>query len=327
LVHTVIARITRTLLVLQLIAAAGIGWLASRYLRVAPAALAMVAGFACVLLLRLLITANNFFLAWRFASDTPEEYRLTLRQACALFSGEFRATMTASSWTMPFHAFTKRIASQPTGLPVLLIHGYGCNSGYWHSMSKALQRERISHYAVSLEPVMCGIDEYVPLVQAVVERLCSETGQHQILIVAHSMGGLAARAYLRKCGSHRIAKVITLGTPHHGTGLAQFGLGMNTMQMRWTAGEQEGLASPWLRALAADEDTTVYQLFVSIFSHHDNIVSPQTSSYLAGAKNIALFGIGHVALASNRFVQTLVIDEILAASRSDTKAKLVRSQS
>ena len=244
-----------------------------------------------------------------------------------LFSGEFRATIISSSWTMPFHAFTKRIAPQPASLPVLLIHGYGCNSGYWHSMSTVFQRERISHYAVSLEPVMCGIDEYVPLVQAAVERLCSETGQRQILIVAHSMGGLAARAYLRKCGSYRIAKVITLGTPHHGTGLAQFGLGMNTVQMRWAAGEQECLASPWLRTLKADEDTAVYRLFVSFFSHHDNIVSPQTSSYLAGAKNIALYGIGHVALASNRLVQALVIDEILAASRNDTKAKLVRSQS
>jgi len=323
----VIASITRTLLALQLLVAAGIGWLAKRYLYVDPTVLAALTGLTGVLLLRLLITANNFFLAWRFASDTPDEYRLTWRQACTLFLGEFRATMIASSWTMPFHGFTKRIAPQPAGLPVLLIHGYGCNSGYWHSMRKALQRERVSHYAVNLESVMCGIDEYVPLVQAAVERLCSDTGQCRILIVAHSMGGLAARAYLRKCGSHRIAKIITLGTPHHGTGLAQFGLGMNTVQMRWTAGEQEGLASPWLRALEADEGSAVYRLFVSIFSHHDNIVSPQTSSYLAGAKNIALYGIGHVALGSNPHVQALVIDEIHAASRNAPEPTLVRSSS
>ncbi len=322
-----IARITRALLVLQFIAAAGIGWLAMRYLHVEQPALALLAGIAFVVLLRLLITANNFFLAWRFASNTPAEYRLTLRQACRLFSGEFRATMTSSSWAMPFHAFAKRIAPQPADLPVLLIHGYGCNSGYWHSMSQALQRTRISHYAVSLEPITCGIDEYVPMVQAAIEHLCSETGQSQILIVAHSMGGLAARAYLRKCGSHRIAKVITLGTPHHGTGLAQFGIGTNTVQMRWTIGEQEGPASPWLRALAADEDAAVYRLFVSIFSHHDNIVSPQTSSYLAGAKNIALYGIGHVALASHPLVQALVIEEIHAVSRHDTKATFIRSRS
>lgn len=322
-----VTSITRTLLALQLLVAAGIGWLAKRHFHVEPTALAALAGLIFVLLLRLLITANNFFLAWRFSSDTPDEYRLTWRQACTLFSGEFKATMIASSWTMPFHAFTKRIAPQPIGLPVLLIHGYGCNSGYWHSMSNALQRERISHYAVSLESVLCGIDEYVPLVQTAVERLCSETGQCRILIVAHSMGGLAARAYLRKCSSHRIAKIITLGTPHHGTGLAQFGLGMNTVQMRWTAGEQEGLASPWLRALEADESPETYRLFVSIFSHHDNIVSPQTSSYLVGAKNIALYGIGHVALASDPRVQALVIDEIRAASRNTPEATLVRPPS
>jgi triacylglycerol lipase len=194
-------------------------------------------------------------------------------------------------------------------------------------MSKALQRARISQYAVSLEPVTCGIDEYVSTVQAAIENLCSETGQRKILIVAHSMGGLVARAYLRKCGSHRIAKVITLGTPHHGTGLAQFGIGTNTVQMRWTEGEQEGLASSWLRTLTASEDAAAYRLFVSIFSHHDNIVSPQTSSCLTGAKNIALHGIGHVALASHPHVQTLVIDEIHAASRLEAEVTQARPHS
>jgi triacylglycerol lipase len=321
-----IARITRALLVLQLIVAAGIGWLVWQRLPLASPVLAFFAGIGVVLLLRLLITANNFFLAWRYASETPAEYRLSLRQACKLFFGEYRATMTSSSWTMPFHAFSKRIAQQPSGLPVLLIHGYGCNSGYWHPMSKALVQAGISHCAVSLEPITCSIDDYVPLIDAAIERLCSNTGHHQVVIVAHSMGGLAARAYLRCHGNHRVAKVITLGTPHHGTALARFGFGANTMQMRWTVVEQEDLCSPWLHLLAIDEGDEVYPLFVSIFSHHDNIVSPQTSAYLPGAKNIGLHGIGHVALAFHPLVQALVIDEIRAASLRGTPTNISQTQ-
>ena len=40
----------------------------------------------------------------------------------------------------------------------------------------------------------------------------------RIDIVAHSMGGLVARVYLQMLGGHRrVDRLITLGTPHHGT--------------------------------------------------------------------------------------------------------------
>lgn len=310
-----IARITRTLLALQLLATLGIAELATHRLHFHPIT-ALLLGLLTVLALRMLITANNFFLAWRYRSPTPPAHRLNWRQACRLFLGEFKATMTASSWTMPFRGFTKRAARLPAALPVLLIHGYGCNSGYWHSMSKALVRANISHYGIDLEPVAAGIDDYVPMINAAIQRICLETGSAQVILVAHSMGGLAARAYLRRHGSDRVAKIITLGTPHRGTGLARFGIGLNTAQMRWIVENEEGLCSEWLRKLEEQEDTSSHWLFVSLYSHQDNIISPQTSSHLAGAKNIAFHGIGHVALGSHPAVQAQVIREILAATAS-----------
>lgn len=310
-----IARITRMLLLIQFavalaIAAAGVMFFqASSYS-------AVLAGICIVFLSRMLITANNFFLAWYFGSTTPPDYRIGPWQAIRLYFGEFRATMTASSWTMPFRTFSSHVASNSATLPVLLIHGYGCNSGYWYAMSKVLAQARITHYAINLEPIAGSIDEYVPLVHDAVERLCREHGTDTIVIVAHSMGGLATRAYLRDHGSRRIAKVITLGTPHHGTALARFGIGHNTRQMLWSVGEQEGLSSEWLRDLAARENKSAYRLVVSIYSHHDNIIAPQTSSHLLGARNIAHAGIGHVELAFHPAIQAEVVEEIRDASRS-----------
>lgn len=309
-----IARITRLLLLFQILLAGGVFFLAAKIFQINNVALALLLSVVSIFLLRLAITGNNFYLAWRYRSEIPESYRIGWRQACRLFFHEFRATMTASSWTMPFYFFSKRTAQNPQGLPVLLIHGYGCNSGYWRAMSKAMLKANITHHAIDLVPVTGGIDEYVPMIHQAVEQLCKDTGHDRIVIVAHSMGGLAARAYLRDHGSHRIAKVITLGTPHHGTGLAHFGVGLNTRQMRWTVSGQEGLCSDWLRALAAKEDSSVHRLFVSIYSHHDNIISPQTSSHLPGAKNIEFHAIGHVALAFNPVIQTQVIREIRSAS-------------
>lgn len=309
-----IVRITRALLLLQFAFALALAIAAKTAFHLQSNAFALLFGIALVVLLRLLITVNNFSLAWRFRSETPQEYCLSIRQAIRLFFGEFRATMTASSLDMPFHTFSKHVANKPAALPVLLIHGYGCNSGYWHTMSKALADANITHYAIDMEPVIGSIDEYVPMIHAAVERICRENGHGKIVIVAHSMGGLAARAYLRDHGSGRIAKAVTLGTPHHGTALARFGIGVNTQQMLWIVSEQEGLCSPWLRGLAAAEDKGTYQQIVSLYSHHDNIIAPQTSSHLDGARNIEFRGIGHVALAMHPAIQEQVISEIHEAT-------------
>jgi triacylglycerol esterase/lipase EstA (alpha/beta hydrolase family) len=106
--------------------------------------------------------------------------------------------------------------------------------------------------------------------------------------------------------------VITLGTPHHGTCLASFGVGRNAAQMR-RAGCPEGLESEWLRDLAAGESAATRALLTSIYTHHDNIISPQTSSFLAGAHNIPMGGVGHVAMGRNRRVLAQVMREIASA--------------
>jgi len=320
-----VIRITRLLLLFQLLIAAGIYFSAIQFLAVGHAYAFLIAAGA-VLLARLIITANNFFLAWRHRSIIPDHYRVGPWTTLKLFFQEYYATMVTSSWTMPFRSFTKRVAPAPQGLPVLLVHGYGCNSGYWNSMSKALLNANITHRAVNLEPVIGSIDDYAALIHGAVETLISETGHQKVIIVAHSMGGLATRAYLRDHGSAQVARVVTLGTPHHGTFLAHFGVGVNTQQMRWTATEQEGVASDWLLALKANEDPVVHRLFVSIYSHHDNIISPQTSSHLPGARNIEFHAIGHVALALHPDVQAEVIREIRAASAQVGPAKSMPAQ-
>ncbi|HYD79280.1 MAG TPA: alpha/beta fold hydrolase [Paucimonas sp.] len=311
-----IASITRMLLLMQAIAAVAASIWAIKLWQLDNPALAVAFGLAAVLALRAAITVNNFFLARRFRSPLPAAYRLNWLQSLLLIAQEFRATMWSSSWSMPFQRFDKHVASDPATLPVLLVHGYGCNSGYWKAMSDALRKASITHYAVDLEPVFGSIDAYAASVHDAVETLCRETGQRKIVILAHSMGGLVARAYLRDHGSIRIAKAITLGTPHHGTALARHGIGLNTEQMRWTPDGARGISSEWLRALQAGENDAVRALFVSIYSHHDNIISPQTSSHLPGARNIELHGIGHVALALHPKVQAIVIDEIKEASRT-----------
>jgi len=310
-----VARITRILLLLQLLVVLTLYALAARIWHWNDGA-ALAFGVAMVLLLRLGITANNFFLAAHYRAPLPSAFRLDGRGKLRLFWQEFGATMLCSSWSMPFRRFHQRPAAAARGLPVLLVHGYGCNSGYWDAMSRALTQAGITHHALDLEPAFGSIEDYVPALHDAIRTLCAASGQDRVVLLAHSMGGLAARAYLRVHGAAHIAKILTLGTPHHGTALANFGVGVNTQEMGWIGCAGQGQPSSWLHTLTGSENPESYRLFVSIYSHHDNIISPPSSSRLEGAKNIELGGIGHVALALDARVQALVIEEILAASRS-----------
>jgi CheY-like chemotaxis protein/predicted alpha/beta hydrolase family esterase len=298
-------RITRALLLVQLASVAAIALAGWRWRGMAPWA-ALALGLGCVLLVRLAINMNNFFLSACFASPTPSEFRLGPGARLRLLSEEFRTSMLTTSWLMPRGAACRSIYPASRAVPVLLVHGYGCNSGYWSFLVPRLDRNNISHASIDLEPVGGAIDDYVPALQNAVEELCAASGAPQVAIVAHSMGGLVARAWMRAHGSARVARLVTLGTPHHGTSLANFGPGANAAQMRRSKGE----ASDWLRALGASEDAARRALVTSIFSHHDNIVAPQTSSVLEGARNIALGGIGHVALGCNGRVLDTVMEEL-----------------
>jgi triacylglycerol esterase/lipase EstA (alpha/beta hydrolase family) len=278
---------------------------------VAPYLACGVLAVLLVLLLRLLISANNFYLSWRAGSVTPPDHALNPRRAARLFWHEFHSSMLTSSYYMlrPV-GMQLQPPGQARGLPVLLIHGYACNSGYWLPMSKLLKQARISHYGIDLEPPGASIDDFVPQVRAAVGRLLRETGNAQVIILAHSMGGLVARAYLRDClqrdAAAPIARIITLGTPHHGTALASLGPGSNAAQMR--------RASPWLDALAASEAITQRMLFSSIYSVHDNIIAPQDSSDLPGARNLVFGAIGHVALGRHPAIMRAALNEIETAA-------------
>jgi len=306
--------LSRILLLVQAAAALLIGWGLLRWTGAAPWQAAS-GGLGCVALARLLVNLNNFALAAYFGSPTPAAFRLGPRARLRLLAGEFRESMLTTSWRMPRALAQMRIHADGTQVPVLLLHGYGCNSGYWAHLVPLLDAARISHASVDLAPIGGDIDGYAAQVQRGVEQLCAATGAPQVAIVAHSMGGLVARAWMRAHGSARVARLITLGTPHHGTALARFGLGTNTVQMRCSG---PGCGSDWLQALAAGESAAMRERITSIYTHHDNIVSPQTSSVLPGARNIAFGGIGHVGLGTNPRVLAEVLRELAELERLPT---------
>lgn len=309
-------RILIVLLLVQAAAALGVALAAQRAwgLGLGPA---LAVGAGAVLALRLLISLHNFYLSWRAGSAVPPAFKLSPLAWLRLVLYEFHASLAASSIHM-LHGTAPHVAAGGGQLPVLLLHGYACNSGYWTQLSARLREAGISHLAPDLEPLGADIDQYVAQVEAGIGQLCAAAGAQRVVIVAHSMGGLVARAYLRRHGDARVARVITLGTPHHGTALASWGLGRNAAQMR--------RGSAWLRVLDAADANSQRGLILSIYSHHDNIVAPQDSSLLDGARHLAVGAIGHVALGRHPLILRHVLAEIaavpVAAQRVDSHGQL-----
>ena len=174
--------------------------------------------------------------------------------------------------------------------PLVLVHGFMCNRGLWREWLQALTREGVVFTTVNLEPMLGSIDQHVPLIEDAVRRAHDAGGGLAPVVVAHSMGGLAVRAWMRSTpdADQRVAHIVTLGSPHSGTWLARWGVGQGARQMR--------CSSPWLAALAASERAERRALFTCWHSCGDNIVFPHLTATLPGADNRHIPSVGHVAL-------------------------------
>ncbi len=179
----------------------------------------------------------------------------------------------------------------PKRIPVVLVHGYMCNHRIWDTVATDLRSQGHDVLAVDLEPLFASIDDYAPILESAVQKLLNHSGQKQVALVGHSMGGLAIRAWLRVGGTTRVARVITLGTPHAGTQIPQHFSSANGRQMAWE--------SAWLKALAQSETAAVLQLFRIALTPQDNIVYPQRAHVLQDVTAQVFEGIGHVQMCLN----------------------------
>jgi len=61
-----------------------------------------------------------------------------------------------------------------------------------------------------------GIESYASELNPVINLVRNCTGSDQVIILAHSMGGLVSRKYMVDYGNAQVKKLITLATPHYG---------------------------------------------------------------------------------------------------------------
>jgi triacylglycerol lipase len=112
-------------------------------------------------------------------------------------------------------------------VPVLVVPG-------WYDTGVALAGLRVrlrsagwpTPYisAVTFADPTGGNVEHAREIGAAVDILLARTGEAQVDIIAHSMGGLATRAYLRT-NQGKVRRVVFMATPHRGTMSAYLAFG------------------------------------------------------------------------------------------------------
>lgn len=265
-----------------------------------------VAGLPLVYLaFPLFFTSLWVLLGWWWRSPRPADIGMSPAQRIRFFADEFLTIAQAPKMIL-YAALMPDPPPAPAQMPVLLLHGIGCNAAVWTGMRRYLEAQGLGPvYALSYGPPFASIETFAPQVAAKLAQIGKDTGARQVVLVGHSMGGLVARTYLRRYGSARVARLVTIGTPHEGSMHAWLMSGTSLSEMR--------PGSAYIGALSRLDENEEGVPTVSLWSWHDSMVTPQTSSRLPWAENIVLRGIAHNALLGHREVQRVVAQEIRKA--------------
>ena len=264
---------------------------------------AAAAALAVLFALYVLFVLASIAIAWRGPRECLPGRRAGFFALCGTAAAECLANFALFAILQPFGTLFMRTQHKPLPgqkLPVMLVHGYLCNRGLWWWLGRRLRNRGIAAMAIDLEPPHASIDALADMLHARIDAYLRETRSEKLVLVTHSMGGLAARAYLKRHGSARVEKLITLACPHRGTRLARLGLGLNARQMR--------SSSPWLCDLNRAAPPPVPA--VTVWSVHDNLVAPQASSRLEGAGEAVLTGHGHLSFVFSRQVLEILLREL-----------------
>jgi len=179
------------------------------------------------------------------------------------------------------------------GTAVLFLHGFFHNRSAFGLMKNRLAWSGLRHfYDLNLYTTLKSVPRLAEQVSRTVEKIYRSRKIKQVVIVAHSMGGIIARTYLQKQKRDgEISHLITLGTAHQGTYLSRLS---PLPHLKELAPGSDLLLE--LNSLPAPQATHALNLFGS----HDLILKPKTAALWKGIDNLELAGLGHLGILFSR---------------------------
>ena len=187
--------------------------------------------------------------------------------------------------------------------PILFVHGWSRTASDWNTMKANFEKDGwpkkyLSAYSYNTSTSNKTTAETT--VKSEVEKLKKETGASKVDIIAHSMGSLNTRWYIKFVagGEANVDDWVSLGGPNHGTEFANLCFSTACIEMR--------VGSKFLGELNAGDETPGAVNYGTWWSPCDEIINPDSSVPLSGATNTETACITHQALTTNATVYSQV---------------------
>ena len=222
--------------------------------------------------------------------------------------------------------------------PILFVHGLGGSSENFNIMVLYFRSKgwpdayRVAHDFP--DPMNCSDQALIAdanMISQWVTGILSSTGAQKVDIIAHSMGGMSSRYYLKFLnGTSHVDDFVSLGSPHHGAlpvneFLTPCCFASNTSN-RFVLELNEGDETPggYLMDETGDRYDSILNItyngthvpgdvnYTAIYSRDDAVVTPYNTSRLEGANNIVLGGYSH-----NELVATAAVFEYIKRAIDD----------
>lgn len=189
--------------------------------------------------------------------------------------------------------------------PLVLVHGINGSSANFAVMKQRLIADGWPEAWIYLfdakDPKWgCNVDN-AEAIRLLVQKALKETCQPRVDIVAHSMGTLSSRNFMKNLGGAEVVNTyVTLGGPHHGLASPCYAPGFLGVCV-WRELCESG---DYVKQLNAPPAIVGSGPWVSIYGTGDTTI-PNASSHLEGAENIAMPGVEHAgALGLNEDAAT-----------------------
>ncbi len=195
---------------------------------------------------------------------------------------------TGMLWTAPLPASAVALP------PVLLVHGFESSPATFRTMAARLTRDGRTVYAIALP----GQDNVANA--GAIRAFVVAHQLQRVDIVAHSMGGLSSRWFIRFLrGTVDVVHYVALGTPQHGLWLA-------CLAPPDDGGQMCPLGA-FLGRLDAGDDEPGPTRYTSIFSTGDGIVPASSARLDGGACLVQDGGVNHFALLTDARIYRQVV--------------------
>jgi len=183
--------------------------------------------------------------------------------------------------------------------PILFVHGWSGSASNWSTMIGRFEKDGYPKSflrAYSYNTSQSNKTDAETIVKSEVEKLKKETGAAKVDIVAHSMGSLNSRWYIKFVagGEANVDDWVSLGGPNHGTTAANICFSTSCVEMR--------IGSTFLNELNAGDETPGTVNYGTWWSPCDEFINPDSSVPLSGATNTETACISHLALLTDETV-------------------------